>query len=66
MKSTGLYLVGYVVLLVGGMLALWKSGLMASIGPVWTAIGFVILIGIGIMMAVTNSGEEKSIEGDRD
>ena len=65
MKWTGLYLVGYVVLLVGGLLALWKSGLMASIGPVWTAIGVVILIGIGIMMAVANSGEKKTIEVDR-
>lgn len=65
MKWTGLYLVGYVVLLVGGLLALWKSGLMASIGPVWTAIGVVILIGIGIMLAVANSGEKKTIEVDR-
>jgi len=65
MKWTGLYLVGYVVLLVGGLLALWKSGIMASIGPVWTAIGVVILIGIGIMMAVANGGEKKTIEVDQ-
>jgi hypothetical protein len=65
MKWTGLYLVGYVVLLIGGLLALWKSGVLASIGPVWTAIGVVILIGLGIMLAVANSGEKKTIEVDR-
>lgn len=65
MKWTGLYLVGYVVLLIGGLLALWKSGVLASVGPVWTAIGVVIAIGIGIMLAVANSGEKKTIEVDR-
>ena len=65
MKWTGLYLVGYVVLLIGGLLALWKSGVLASIGPAWTAIGVVIAIGIGIMLAVANSGEKKTIEVDR-
>ena len=65
MKWTGLYLIGYVVLLIGGLLALWKSGVLASIGPVWTAIGVVILIGLGIMLAVANSGEKKTIEVDR-
>ena len=65
MKWTGLYLVGYVVLLIGGLLALWKSGVLASIGPVWTAIGVVIAIGIGIMLSVSNSGKKETIEVDR-
>ena len=65
MKFTGIYLVGYVVLLIGGLLALWKSGILASIGPVWTAIGVVIAIGLGIMLAVGNSGEKKTIEVDK-
>ncbi len=65
MKFTGVYLIGYVVLLIGGLLALWKSGVLASIGPVWTAIGVVIAIGIGIMIAVGNSGEKKTIEVDK-
>ena len=65
MKWTGMYLVGYIVLLIGGLLALWKTGVLASIGPVWTAIGLVIAIGLGIMMSVTNSGEKKTIEVDK-
>jgi predicted exporter len=65
MKWTGLYLVGYVVLLVGGLLALWKIGVLASIGPTWTAIGVVIAIGLGIMMSVANSGKKETIEVDK-
>lgn len=65
MKWMGIYLLGYSLLVIGGLLALWKTGLLASIGPVWTAIGLVILIGLGIMIAVTNSGEKKTIEVDR-
>lgn len=65
MKWMGIYLLGYSLLVLGGVLALWKTGLLASIGPVWTAIGLVILIGLGIMIAVANSGEKKTIEVDR-
>lgn len=65
MKWTGVYLVGYVVLLIGGLLALWKSGVLASIGTTWTVIGVVILIGLGIMMSVANSGKKETIEVDK-
>jgi hypothetical protein len=65
MKWTGIYLVGYIVLLIGVVLALWKTGVLASIGPVWTAIGLVIAIGLGIMMSVANSGKKETIELDK-
>lgn len=62
MKWTGLYLLGYVVLLGGILAALWKMGVLESIGAGWTAIGLVIAIGIGIMIAVANSGTKESIQ----
>lgn len=65
MKFMGIYLIGYVLLLVGALLALWKTGVLASIGPTWTGIGLLIAIGLGIMIAVANSGEKKTIEVDR-
>ena len=65
MKFMGIYLIGYVLLLIGALLALWKTGVLASIGPAWTGIGLVIAIGLGIMIAVANSGEKKTIEVDR-
>jgi hypothetical protein len=65
MRWTGIYLVGYIVFLIGVVLALWKIGVLASIGPVWTAIGLVIAIGLGIMMSVVNSGKKETIELDK-
>jgi hypothetical protein len=65
MKWSGLYLVGYAVFLIGALLALWKMGVLASIGPVWTTIGVIIAIGLGIMMSVASSGKKETIEVDR-
>ena len=65
MKWTGMYLIGYVVLISGVLGALWKMGVLASIGVAWTVIGVVILIGFGIMIAVSHSGTKENIEIDR-
>jgi len=62
MKFAGLYLVGYVILIGGILAALWKTGVLASIGATWTAIGVVIAIGLGIMIAVANSGSKENIQ----
>jgi len=64
MKWMNVYLIGYFVFLAGVTLALWKAGVIESIGTTWTLIGLVIAIGIGIMVSVTNSGEKKTIEVD--
>jgi len=64
MKWTGIYLLGYVILIGGLIAALWKLGILASIGTTWTLIGVVIAIGIGIMLAVTSSGSKENIEID--
>ena len=48
--------------MLGGILAaLWKVGFLDRIGTTWTIIGVVIAIGIGIMIAVANSGKKESI-----
>ena len=65
MKWTGIYLLGYVILIGGLLAALWKWGVLASIGTTWTVIGIVILIGFGIMIAVSHSGTKENIEIDR-
>jgi len=65
MKWAGMYLVGFIIL-VGGLLgALWKLGILANIGTTWTIIGVVVLLGIGIMFAVSNSGTKESIDINR-
>ena len=65
MKWTGIYLLGYVILIGGLLAALWKMGVLASIGTTWTLIGVMIAAGIGIMVAVSNSGSKENIEIDR-
>ena len=65
MKWTGMYLLGYVVFIVGILAALWKLGVLARVGTTWTLIGVVIAIGIGIMISVSSSGTKESIEIDR-
>src|SRR4029078_5682087 len=52
MRFINMYLLGYVVLIIGVLLAMWKSGAMQHIAPVWIAIGAVVAIGLGIMLAV--------------
>lgn len=65
MKWTGMYLIGYIVLIAGVLAALWKLEVLATIGTTWTVIGVVILIGLGIMIAVSNSGTKENIQIDR-
>lgn len=65
MKWTRMYLIGYFILIIGIMAALWKIGVLARIGAVWTLIGVVMLIGFGIMISVANSGKKENIEIDR-
>lgn len=61
MRWTGIYLIGFVIMLGGIIAALWKLGIISRIGTTWTIIGVVIAIGIGIMIAVANSGKKESI-----
>jgi hypothetical protein len=60
-----MYLVGFVVLIGGLLAALWKLGILDSIGTTWTVIGVVIAIGFGIMISVSNSGAKENIQIDQ-
>jgi hypothetical protein len=55
MKFLKLYLVGYFILLIGAGLALWQSGILDEIPGIWLAIGIVVAVGLGIMLAVGSS-----------
>ncbi len=65
MKWMGIYLLGYVLLVSAALLALWKTGVLASIPPFWLGVGLLAAIGVGIMVAVANSGKKETIEVDR-
>lgn len=54
MKFMKLYLVGYFVLLIGAVLALWQSGVLKQIPGIWIGIGAIVALGLGIMLAVSS------------
>jgi hypothetical protein len=54
MRFLTIYLVGYFILLIGAGLALWQSGVLRQIPAVWLAIGGLIAVGLGIMLAVVS------------
>jgi len=62
MRFIHLYLIGYFVLIVGGALALWQAGVLARVGGIWIAIGMIIAVGLGIMLAVTAGKPEVTRE----
>lgn len=53
MRFLHLYLIGYFVLVLGAALALWQAGVLTRIPAVWLAIAAVIVIGLGLLTAVT-------------
>jgi hypothetical protein len=53
MRFIHLYLIGYFVLVVGAGLALWQAGVLARISGTWLGISALIVVGLGIMLAVT-------------
>lgn len=53
MRFIHLYLIGYFVLVVGAALALYQSGVLARVSPVWIGISALIAIGLGIMLSVS-------------
>lgn len=50
-----LYLIGYFILLAGAALALWQSGILRQIPGIWIAIGLVVAVGLGIVLAVSST-----------
>jgi hypothetical protein len=53
MKFINMYLVGYVVLIIGIVLALWKTGVLEHVSGMWIAIGVIVAVGLGVMMSVS-------------
>ena len=65
MKWIGVYLAGFIILVGGILAALWKLGILANIEPTWIVIGVMIVLGLGIMLAVGQSGRKENIQIDR-
>jgi uncharacterized membrane protein YiaA len=51
MSSFSTYIVGFIILVVGLALAAW----LLNVPPTWIAVGVVVLIGVGVLMATSRT-----------
>ena len=58
MRFVNIYLIGYFILIVGALMALWYGGALSHISAMWVLIGLVIAIGLGVMLAVSSGKPE--------
>ncbi len=54
MRFIHLYLIGYFLLVLGAALALWRAGVFARLSPIWILISAIIVVGLGVLLAVTS------------
>jgi hypothetical protein len=47
------YLIGYFILVMGALAALWYGGVLRHVSATWVVIGLVIAAGLGIMLSVS-------------
>jgi hypothetical protein len=52
MRFIHLFLAGYFILMLGVGLALWQTGVLGRVAPIWIGVGVLVVIGLGIMMSV--------------
>jgi hypothetical protein len=62
MRFVNIYLIGYFILVIGAVLALWQAGVLARLSGTWIAIGLLIAVGLGIMLAVSSGKPELTRE----
>jgi hypothetical protein len=53
MRYVNIYLIGYFILVLGAVAALWYGGALRHISAAWLIIGLVIAVGLGIMLSVS-------------
>ena len=54
MRLIHLYLLGYFVLVLGAALALWQAGVLTRVPGIWLLVAAIIVLGLGILLAVTS------------
>jgi hypothetical protein len=48
------YLIAYFALIIGACVALWQAGVLARVPVIWLLVSAIILIGLGLLLAVTS------------
>jgi hypothetical protein len=62
MRFIHLFLAGYCVLALGVALALWQTGVLGRMAPIWIGICVLVAVGIGIMLSVSSGKPTVSTE----
>jgi CBS-domain-containing membrane protein len=60
MRFVHLYLVGYFILIVGAIAALWNGDVLQHVPATWLVMSLAIAIGMGIMLAMSSGKPEIS------
>lgn len=53
MRFVHIYLIGYFILVIGAVAALWYGGALRHISAGWLIIGLVIAAGLGVMLSIS-------------
>ena len=53
MRFVSVYLLGYFLLIIGALLALWQGGVLQQLAPVWVLACLVVATGLGIMLSIS-------------
>lgn len=61
MKFINMFMIGYFVLVIGVTMALWQTGVLQHMAPIWIAIGVIVAVGLGIMMSVSSGKPDTEI-----
>ena len=54
MKLLTLYLAFYFLLVAAAVFVLWQSGILGEIPGAWIALGAVVAVGVGILLAAAS------------
>jgi hypothetical protein len=54
MRFIHLFLIGYFTLIIGIAIALWQTGVLSHVAPIWIVVGALVAIGVGIMLSVSS------------
>jgi len=52
-RFVSVYLLGYFLLIIGALFALWQGGVLQHLSPVWVLACLVAATGLGIMLSIS-------------
>jgi hypothetical protein len=52
MRFIHLFLVGYCLIVLGALVALWHTGVLQRVEPIWIGVGLLVTAGLGILLSV--------------